>query len=229
MIKPVFLLAASDERGKFTGPPPPSASASGLEDRASNTSAHEGVGDAARPTLDEIYRLHAPAVARWVGWLAGREVEVEDVVHEVFLVVHKRLHTLRGDASIPAWLYAITIRVVSDRRRARRWRRWFGWVGGGDAGGAEAMKNAPSQSASPLEAIEQKEARTLTYRILDELSESYRTVLILFELQGLSGEEIAAITGTSVANVWLRLHRARKQFFKRLLAWEAKQKRGAAR
>ena len=182
--------------------------------------------DAKKPTLDEIYRLHAPMVARWVGWQTGPDVEAEDVVHEVFLVVHKRLHTLRPDASIPAWLHAITIRVVSDRRRARRWRRWFGWVSGGDAGGAEAMKNAPATSATPLEAIEQKEAKRLAYQILDELSEAHRTVLILFELQGLSGEEIAASTGTSVANVWLRLHRARKQFLRHLLAWEAKQASG---
>jgi RNA polymerase sigma-70 factor (ECF subfamily) len=175
------------------------------------------------PTLDELYRHHAAKVSQWVAWLTGRDVEVEDIVHEVFLVVHKRRHTLRPDASIGAWLYAITIRVVSDRRRARRWRRWFGWVGGGDAGGAEAMKNAQSTSASPLEAVEQKEAKTLTRGILDELSEDYRTVLVLFEFQGLSGEEIAALTGTSVPNVWLRLHRARKQFLRRLLAWEAKE------
>jgi len=212
MTKPVFVFATGS-RGDGSGP-----AFSAPSDPKPN-----------RPTLDEIYRKHAPLVARWVGWLTGRDVEAEDIVHEVFLVVHKRLHRLRPDASMLAWLYAITIRVVADRRRARRWRRWFGWVGGGDAGGAEAMKNAPSRSASPLQAIEQKEAKALTYQILDELSEVHRTVMILFELQGLSGEEIATITGTPVANVWLRLHRARKQFLRRLLAWEAKQARGEAR
>ncbi|HEY2899137.1 MAG TPA: RNA polymerase sigma factor [Polyangia bacterium] len=222
MTNPVLVLAAGN-RGN-SGPPPAAPDVP-----PPKTPSGASAPDADRPTLDEIYRLHAPMVARWVGWLTGRDIEVEDVVHEVFLVVHKRLHTLRADASIPAWLYAITIRVVSDRRRARRWRRWFGWVGGGDGDGAEAMKNAPSTSASPLEAIEQKEAKALTYQILDELPDNHRTVLILFELQGLSGEEIATITGTSVANVWLRLHRARKQFLRRLLAAEMKQARGGVR
>jgi RNA polymerase sigma-70 factor (ECF subfamily) len=212
MTKPDFVLAPRN-RGSGSGPESPAPSEAGPK----------------KPTLDEIYRRHAPMVARWVGWLTGRDIETEDIVHEVFLVVHKRLHTLHPDASLGAWLYAITIRVVADRRRARRWRRWFGWVGGGDAGGAEAMKNAPSRSASPLQAVEQKEAKALTYRILDEMSEDHRTVMILFELQGLSGEEIATITGTRVANVWLRLHRARKQFLQRLLAWEAKQEQGGAR
>ncbi|HEX3697027.1 MAG TPA: sigma-70 family RNA polymerase sigma factor [Polyangia bacterium] len=222
MTNPLLVLAAGNQGN---GGAPPSGPEN-LPPQAPNGASSKHVE---KPTLDEIYRLHAPMVARWVGWLTGRDVEVEDVVHEVFLVVHKRLHTLRADASVPAWLYAITIRVVSDRRRARRWRRWFGWVGGGDADGADAMKNAPSTSASPLEAIEQKEAKALTYQVLDELSEVHRTVLILFELQGLSGDEIAAISGTSVANVWLRLHRARKQFLRKLLAWEAKQARGGAR
>ncbi|HXI56833.1 MAG TPA: sigma-70 family RNA polymerase sigma factor [Polyangia bacterium] len=223
MTKPLLMLATGD-RGKFSGPTSsaPESPVPQLPDGSSSK-------DVKTPTLDEIYRLHAPMVGRWVGWLTGRDVEAEDVVHEVFLVVHKRLHTLRPDASIPAWLYAITIRVVADRRRARRWRRWFGWVGGGDAGGAAAIKNAPSTMASPLEAIEQKEAKDLTYQILDELSEVHRTVLVLFELQGLSGEEIAAITGTSVPNVWLRLHRARKHFLRRLLALEAKLPGGRAR
>src|SRR5260221_10342853 len=124
---------------------------------------HRSSNGTKRPTLDDIYRLHAPMVARWVGWLTGQEVEAEDVVHEVFLVVHKRLHTLRPDASLAAWLYAITIRVVADRRRARRWRRWFGWVGGGDAGGAPAMKNPPSTLAPPLQAVGQKQAKDLTH------------------------------------------------------------------
>jgi len=217
MTKPFSMLATGD-RGRFSGPPSSSA-----EDPAPHSPGGSSSNAPKTPTLDEIYRVHAPLVARWVGWLTGRDVEAEDIVHEIFLVVHNRLYTLRADASIPAWLYAITIRVVADRRRARRWRRWFGLVGGGDAGGAAAMKNAPSKLASPLEAIEQKETKDLTYQILDELPEVHRTVLVLFELQGLSGEEIAAITGTSAANVWLRLHRARKYFLRRLQAWEAKQ------
>jgi RNA polymerase sigma-70 factor (ECF subfamily) len=223
MTKPVLMLATGDS-GRVSGSP-----SSGPAEPATPSPEGSSSKDAKVPTLDEIYRVHAPMVGRWVGWLTGRDVEAEDIVHEVFLVVHKRLHTLRADASIPAWLYGITIRVVSDRRRARRWRRWFGWVGGGDAGGAAAIKNAPSTLASPLEAIEQKEAKDLTYQILNELTEVHRTVLILFELQGLSGEEIATITGTSVANVWLRLHRARKHFLRRLLASEAKQAEGRAR
>ena len=204
-------------RGKVSGPGLP------VQPGRTRKSAVTGLsGRTETPTLDELYRHHAAKVSQWVGWLTGRDVEVEDIVHEVFLVVHNRRHTLRSDASIAAWLYSITVRVVSNRRRARRWRRWFGFTGGDDAGGAAAINNARATSASPLEAMEREEAKAVTYQILDDLSEAHRTVLTLFELQGLSGEEIATITGTSVSNVWLRLHRARKQFSRRLAEREGK-------
>ena len=50
------------------------------------------------------------------------------------------------------------------------------------------------------------------YRILDRLGEKYRRALVLFELEELSGEEIAALTGLKLATVWVHLHRGRALF-----------------
>jgi RNA polymerase sigma-70 factor (ECF subfamily) len=52
------------------------------------------------------------------------------------------------------------------------------------------------------------------------MTEKYRTVLILFELEELSGEEISEMTGTKIATVWVQLHRARADFLQRLEALE---------
>jgi RNA polymerase sigma-70 factor (ECF subfamily) len=175
----------------------------------------------AAPSLDALYRTHAATVTRWVSRLCGRDVEVDDIVHEIFLVVHKRLSTFRGDAEITTWLYSIAVRVVSDRRQARRWRRWFGWRGVTDDDRGDAVAAARAVGPSALELLETQEAQRTVYQVLERLSEEHRTALILFEIEGLSGQEIAAITGTSIENVWLRLHRARKQFTRHFLAWEA--------
>lgn len=180
-------------------------------------------GDEARraaPDLEALYRAHAAEVSRWAERLAGPQLEVEDIVHEVFLVAQKRLPSFRGDAKVSTWLYGITVRVVSERRRSRRWRRLFGWRGGRDLAqdpGVDVADGGPSA----LERIEALEARRAVYEILDCLKEDHRTVLILHELEGLSGKEIAAITGLSLANVWVRLHRARKAFLVRFQKWEA--------
>ena len=77
------------------------------------------------PDLETLYRAHAPTVARWAARLAGPLVDVDDLVHEIFLVVRRRLPEFRGDAKVTTWLYRITERVAQESRRKDRFRRWF--------------------------------------------------------------------------------------------------------
>ena len=73
--------------------------------------------------LETVYREHAPAVSRWAQRLSGPGIDPEDLVHDVFLVVQRRLPEWHGKAKLSTWLYEITIRVVQERRRALRRRR----------------------------------------------------------------------------------------------------------
>ena len=161
--------------------------------------------------------------------LAGPALDVEDLVHEVFLVACRRLAEFRGDAKITTWLYEITVRVVQDRRR--RQSRWYWFSGGGrhrvsDASpNAEAVLRVASDQPSALELLERRQAGVTLYEILDKLPEKYRTAIILFELEGMSGQEIAAVTQTSLSNVWIRLFRGRQLFVKRLSARTAGDRR----
>jgi RNA polymerase sigma-70 factor (ECF subfamily) len=157
-----------------------------------------------------LYRAHAQRVTRWASRLAGPGADVEDLVQEVFMVVHDRLASFRGDAQITTWLYRITENVVRHRRRKDRLRRWLG----GSAGDVGA--HVASTRPTPVEELERRQAGELVYRALDGLSERHRTLIILFEIEGLSGEEIAELTGCKLASVWVYLHRARAQFGKRL-------------
>ena len=172
------------------------------------------------PPLDveAIYCERADDVARWARRLGGPEIDVEDIVHEVFLVVQRRLDEWRGDALISTWLYEITFRVVQQRRRRWPWNR----SSSDTVPGSRALDHLEIATDQPdaLDLLQRREATALLYRILDGIGEKYRTVIILFELEGLSGEEIAALTGTSLANVWVRLFRARQKVMKRFLAWE---------
>jgi RNA polymerase sigma-70 factor (ECF subfamily) len=165
--------------------------------------------DAAVPPsgLDALYRAHAPTVARWASRLAGAGADVEDLVHEIFLVAARRLSEFRGDAKVTTWLYRITERVVLDERRRDRFRRWVARARSLEIEGVFS----PAQP-TPLDALERRRAAEGVYRILDRLPDKYRTVLILFELEGMSGEEIAVLTGLREATVWVQLHRARARF-----------------
>jgi len=75
--------------------------------------------------IGDLYRRHAETVARWVSRLGGPLVDVEDLVHEVFLVAQRKRPSDRGAARITTWLYRVTAKVVSHRRRKDRWRRWL--------------------------------------------------------------------------------------------------------
>jgi RNA polymerase sigma-70 factor (ECF subfamily) len=162
--------------------------------------------------LGRVYRDHAADVSRWARRLGGPGLDAEDVLHEVFMVAQRRLHAFRGEAKISTWLYAITVRVVQDLRRKARWRRWLRLL-------PRALDGA-SAPATPLETLESRRASELTYRLLDTLPEAERSALILFELEGLSGEQIAAITGEAVGTIWVRLHRARARFRRAYVSWE---------
>jgi RNA polymerase sigma-70 factor (ECF subfamily) len=181
----------------------------------------EGAGEAAegRPRLETIYREHADSVATWTRRLGGPDLDVEDTVHEVFLVVHRRLPEWRGDAKISTWLYEITFRIVQQRRRWR-WPRLG--LRRSEAASREDLTQIATSEPDALALLERREANAALYELLDGIGEKYRTVIILFELEGLRGEEIAALTRTSLGNVWIRLHRARQKLMKRFLAWEAK-------
>ena len=180
-----------------------------------------------RAALDvaTVYGRHADDVARWARRLGGPRIDAEDVVHEVFLVVQRRFHEWRGDAQVTTWLYEITFRVVRERRSRGWWRRWSTGIIGGDSSGPDGdLAKLPVDQPDALDLLQRREAAAALYGILDGIGEKYRSVIILFELEGLSGEEIAALTGISLANVWIRLHRARQKVLKRFRAWETKER-----
>lgn len=164
--------------------------------------------------VGDLYRDHAATVARWATRLGGPGIDAEDVVHEVFLVAHRRLGEFRGEAKPATWLFRTTDLVVRAHRRKARLRAWLRHA----MEEQTAETQAGSSWISPVEnLIERQRARTV-YRALDALDDKHRSVFVLFELEGLSGEEIARLTGVKLATVWVRLHRARERFVRRIQA-----------
>jgi RNA polymerase sigma-70 factor, ECF subfamily len=181
----------------------------------------------AAPSFEAVYRAHVKTVARWAMRLVGPQGDFEDVVHEVFLVVRRRLPEFRGEAEITTWLYEITVRVAQGFRKRARWWSWLTGRGRNPSRGQvrEVFLGATEGTTDPHSILEARERTRFLYRLLDELSEDQRTTFILFELEGLSGEQIAEITGASVGSVWVRLSRARRKFMDRMREWEEREAR----
>lgn len=157
------------------------------------------------PGFAEVYREHAMTVARWVARLGGSLVDVEDVTHDVFVKVQRELPRFRGDAALTTWLFTLTANTVRTRRRTERFRRFFRAPADAGADVADARPLAP-------EKLEQREAEAALYRVLDELSDRDRQVMVLFELEGRSGREVAELLGVKLEAVWVLRHRARARF-----------------
>jgi RNA polymerase sigma-70 factor (ECF subfamily) len=167
--------------------------------------------------LDAIYRAEAGRVALWIQRLdpAG---DTEDLLHEVFLVVKRRLSEFRGEAALSTWLHAITTRVVLAERRKRRVRRFLL----GRERPQLVERRAPD---TPEEELQGRELGRLLYELLERLPERDRTLLILHELEGLRGSELATVAGLSEKAVWVALHRARTRLRAAYVARNAERER----
>jgi RNA polymerase sigma-70 factor, ECF subfamily len=154
----------------------------------------------------ETFARHARFVRRVAFHLAGPQMEVDDLTQEILLRVHSRRGEFRGEAELQSWIYGIALRVVANARRRALLRRWFG---------LEAAPE-PVEHRTPAMDLERHETSARVYAALDRLPEKKRVVLVLFELEGLGGQEIAQIVGCPLATVWTRLHHARQAFAREL-------------
>jgi RNA polymerase sigma-70 factor (ECF subfamily) len=155
--------------------------------------------------LDDVralYVTHAPGLRLALARLAGPGLDADDLVQEVFVVALRKSADLASANSPAAWLYGVATKVAATRRRTATWKRWLGLDTASELASAE----------SPSRTLEQKQASALVQRALEVLSAGKRDVFVLFELQGLSGEETAQALSIPLKTVWSRLFYARREF-----------------
>jgi len=150
-----------------------------------------------------IYSRWFDQVAQWINAMGGPDADREDLVQDVFVVVHRRLPEFDGN-NLPGWLYQIA------RRRVRDFRRLL-WVKHFLFGSVSLPENLANEDASAAELLETQQKSVLLEHLLDRLNESERAALVLFEVEGYSGAEIAEIQSVPVNTVWARIHKARKK------------------
>ncbi|MBM3498713.1 MAG: sigma-70 family RNA polymerase sigma factor [Armatimonadetes bacterium] len=130
-----------------------------------------------------------------------------DATQEAYVRAYSSLHTFRGNSSFSTWLYRIVVNVSLDvlRRRTRAPERLM-LV---DEEHGEHAVEVADPSADPQADVERRERQAAVLRALQRVSDDHRAVLVLFDLNGLAYEEIAAILGVPLGTVKSRLNRAR--------------------
>jgi RNA polymerase sigma-70 factor (ECF subfamily) len=175
---------------------------------------------AASLDLSTIYDRWFDEVLRWIHALGGPKADCEDLVQDVFVIVHRRLHAFDGQ-NLGGWLHQITRHRVRDFRRLV-WVRQMLFLS------VPLSEKLTMSGASPADTIETQEKRDTLERLLDKLNESERAALVMFEVDGYSGEEIAELQGVPLNTVWARVHRGRKKLRAALSKLESQGQRGAS-
>ena len=161
--------------------------------------ANQGKAESPQPLdFDAVYREHAAFVWRVGRAMGVSTLHIDDVVHDVFLVVVRRLTDFDAKHSMRAWLAGITRRVVGHLRRkhGREDRR------------LHALPE-PEPPRGPHQTLELREGERLMEIFLAKLDQDKRTAFVLMELEGLSAREVAQACGSNPRTIYSRVRVAR--------------------
>lgn len=146
------------------------------------------------------------------GMLSVRE-DAEDAAQEVFIKIYKNISSFNENSAISTWIYRITVNTCNDILRKRINKKTISIYSDNDD---ESDMAIPDSSHTPEEAAEASEIHRTLLAAISGLKEEYRCVITLFDLEGMSYEEIAKIINVPVGTVKSRLSRARGQLRKSL-------------
>jgi RNA polymerase sigma-70 factor (ECF subfamily) len=177
-----------------------SASGASADERSPPRAAsHDGVpGD-----LERLFRAHFSYVSHSLLRLGVPDRDVDDLTHDVFLTVHKRLPELDPDRPIRPWLFGVAFRHASEyRRRAPRRRELM----------MEEPPEVEDDARAPDSEASGRQMRQQALRALAALDPDKRAVLVMHDIDGHTAPEIAEALGIPMNTVYSRLRAARERF-----------------
>ena len=153
-----------------------------------------------RTHFDEMYTLYNKRILAYCSYVTGDRDMANDVYQEVFVKAYQSLHTLRDGAKEANWLFRIARNECLNALKSRQ---------RGDKRSV-SIENAEHLLMTAEDSDQRNEKEHLR-RAIDQLPTEYREALLLAEFEGFSLKEIAEMTGASLANVKVRIHRAKKK------------------
>ncbi len=165
--------------------------------------------------FNELVRLYERRIYGLAFRMLGRRDEAEDLAQEVFVQVFKAIETFRGESKLSTWMYRITVNLSKNRTKYLS-RRHAGEEEDVTALGervpmGEARGVTAADVVRPDDAYAGHEVESIVQRCIAGIEPDFREVLVLRDVEELSYEEIAEITGLPDGTVKSRIFRARAQ------------------
>ena len=169
----------------------------------------------------DVYQAEAGFVWRAVRGLGVGQGAIDDVVQEVFVIAYRRLPEFEGRSSVRTWLSGILLNAVRHHRRSLLRKSPH-----------ETLREEPTdvdtletRARGPHEEAVAREETRLLERVLGDLDEAKREILVLAELEEMSAPEIAEVLGLNLNTVYSRLRLARESFEKLAARYRAHERR----
>ncbi len=204
-------MRKKDSRPTRSNPPRPPRTPTGVGAEPSDEELIRRSASGDREAFERLVDRHGEALFRFAARTCRGARDAEDAVQEALLAAWRGAGTFRAEASGRTWLFQVLIHACrrAGRRHAGEPERHE------EASAAEAL--AADQSG-PDERTAARQAAAALERALAELPAEAREVLLLRDVEGLSGEEAAAALGVGIAAMKSRLHRARLELKERVEA-----------
>jgi RNA polymerase sigma-70 factor (ECF subfamily) len=164
------------------------------------------------PPFQAIYKQYLDFVWSSARHLGAGTDNIDDVVQDVFILIHSKIGTLQRPEALRSWIYGIVRRTVSDYRRSRRTR---------DAAGASLGAEPKSREPSPLDIAERNADLELLESVLAELDEPKREIFVMVEVLEMTVPEVVQALEIPLNTAYSRLRLARQSFEEVLARHEA--------
>ena len=152
----------------------------------------------------ELVNKYKTSVAGIVFKFIGDKNETEDVSQEVFLQLYKSLNSFKGNSRFFTWLYRVVFNVCMYYKRGKASKKTMV-----DFEKVEGLICLPDAQSLPEDMLESKNTLENIKAAIETLPEELKTVFVLREMEDLSYDEIAVVTGVSTGTVKSRLHTSR--------------------
>ncbi len=156
--------------------------------------------------FEKLVKAHEKGVYNLALRMLGNEQDALDASQEAFFRAYRSLDRFRGDSKFSVWLYRVTGNVCLDMLRKAGRRRESSLT---DEDGEDMP--LPDERSDPQRELEKKELRRAVQRNLTKLEPGFRQALVLRDVNGLTYDEIARVTGLEAGTVKSRIFRARRK------------------
>ena len=190
----------------------------------------ESLRKGAPGAVDELLRLYQGKIFNLAMSILKNESDAEEAAQDVFMTVIRKVGTFQGNSAFYSWIYRICVNTCLMRLRGKRRNETVSIEEFMPVFTDEGMHASPMDDWSKeveRDALNE-ELGQMIRKFTEELSEKYRVVFVLSDVEGLSNEETAKILGLTVPAIKSRLHRARLYLREQLSRYLRKGKPGDA-